>query len=255
MMYRAKTNNISFTWKLCSQSLVHLLPQFSPFSFSSDVKGVVWSDNAKDMAKLFLLHKRIQVADPESACRHRQLSAWHQIPQSVLGHPRAFPHLLYAGHGHTLRDFELARRFLLPSDTKRHCLRRLLLPTDTHSYARVHYLTVYIRHIQPSLWTLWFTLPVIDTNCVNNSWVPLVYINNIYHPESQCAVWTWFLANDFQFFIAAPFLIGLIYRYNTGGLIFNVVCVVTSCISAMVISYKYDLKIALLSKRSDRGCS
>jgi len=28
----------------------------------------------------------------------------------------------------------------------------------------------------------------------------------------QCAVWTWFLANDFQFFIAAPFLIGLIYR-------------------------------------------
>jgi len=51
--------------------------------------------------------------------------------------------------------------------------------------------------------------------CVNYWWTNLLYINNFYptSSEDQCMGWSWFLANDMQFYIITP-LIVLLYRLN-----------------------------------------
>jgi peptidoglycan/LPS O-acetylase OafA/YrhL len=38
-------------------------------------------------------------------------------------------------------------------------------------------------------------------------WQNLLYINDLFDVTQSCAIWTWYLANDMQFFILAPFFI------------------------------------------------
>ena len=55
--------------------------------------------------------------------------------------------------------------------------------------------------------------------CSNYWWTNLLYINN-FHPwklKDECAGWTWYLANDMQFYIIAPLVvIPLYYLYPVG---------------------------------------
>ncbi|XP_067686795.1 nose resistant to fluoxetine protein 6-like [Haliotis asinina] len=41
-------------------------------------------------------------------------------------------------------------------------------------------------------------------NCHSNWWTNLLYINNIYKNDEMCLGWSWFLANDMQFYVVAP---------------------------------------------------
>lgn len=50
------------------------------------------------------------------------------------------------------------------------------------------------------------------TLCEASWWYNLLFINNFLSLKKQCMAWTWFLANDMQFFIAAPILLIIIQR-------------------------------------------
>ncbi|XP_078489124.1 nose resistant to fluoxetine protein 6-like [Ciona intestinalis] len=67
--------------------------------------------------------------------------------------------------------------------------------------------------------------------CDVNWWGNLLYINNLY-PENtgkQCIVWSWYLANDFQFYILAPLFLYSLYRFPKLGL-----SLVTFCLTASI---------------------
>lgn len=54
-------------------------------------------------------------------------------------------------------------------------------------------------------------LAILNQDCMENWWSVLLMINNIYpYPTPSCMAWTWYTANDWQFFIVACFLV-LIY--------------------------------------------
>ncbi|KAF2070537.1 hypothetical protein CYY_008142 [Polysphondylium violaceum] len=55
---------------------------------------------------------------------------------------------------------------------------------------------------------------VVNPMCHNNWWTNILYINNLTSVMSQeCLSWTWYLANDMQFYLVAPFVI-VAYRRN-----------------------------------------
>jgi hypothetical protein len=45
------------------------------------------------------------------------------------------------------------------------------------------------------------------TLCHNSWWYNILFINNFQPLKEQCMAWTWYLANDMQYFILAPFLL------------------------------------------------
>lgn len=48
--------------------------------------------------------------------------------------------------------------------------------------------------------------------------------------------WTWYMANDFQFYCFAPILIILLVKFRLGGFIFGVVGLIASCLLTLLIT-------------------
>ncbi|KAK3580062.1 hypothetical protein CHS0354_001014 [Potamilus streckersoni] len=63
----------------------------------------------------------------------------------------------------------------------------------------------------------WFDGPLwnqdgYDTeNCENSWWTNLLYINNLVHTDKMCMTWSWYLANDMQFFVLSPLILIPLY--------------------------------------------
>ena len=52
---------------------------------------------------------------------------------------------------------------------------------------------------------------VNPSKCVSYWWRNVLNINNLFPEKEMCAAWSWYLANDFQFFCLSPvFLILLL---------------------------------------------
>ncbi|XP_033640909.1 O-acyltransferase like protein-like [Asterias rubens] len=62
----------------------------------------------------------------------------------------------------------------------------------------------------------------VGKTCQDYWWTNLLYINNLYpFPgtlNAQCMGWSWYLANDMQFFVISPFLLYLLYKKARIGL-------------------------------------
>lgn len=59
--------------------------------------------------------------------------------------------------------------------------------------------------------------------CESTWWIHLLFLNNFYEfnkYSNNCMGWTWYLPNDFQFFLLVPILVWLFYRKRVIGLIF-----------------------------------
>ena len=85
------------------------------------------------------------------------------------------------------------------------------------------------------------SMQIIDI-CSTTWWANLLYINNFY-PHlgdlgNQCMSWTWYLANDMQFFIISPLIIILMYRYRKAAV---AVCIflIAGCIFSRGVSVLY----------------
>lgn len=80
-----------------------------------------------------------------------------------------------------------------------------------------------------------------DKMCKTNWWTNLLYINNIVRRESPCMGWSWYLANDMQFFLLSSFFIALLYKWALLGGIVIFVFMLASCITTGVITYVGNL--------------
>lgn len=54
---------------------------------------------------------------------------------------------------------------------------------------------------------LWNGRGLDADNCKANWWTNLLYINNLVELDNMCMSWTWYLANDFQFYLFSPLLL------------------------------------------------
>ncbi|XP_068737951.1 nose resistant to fluoxetine protein 6-like isoform X2 [Montipora capricornis] len=90
-----------------------------------------------------------------------------------------------------------------------------------------------------------------STLCEKYWWTNLLYINNFYPTNSgnQCLGWSWYLANDMQFYIISPLVIFLVKRFkwkevfaSVGGLLG-----ISFVVTAVIIDY-YELKVILFGR-------
>jgi peptidoglycan/LPS O-acetylase OafA/YrhL len=90
----------------------------------------------------------------------------------------------------------------------------------------------------------WFIyeMEITDT-CRRYWWTHLLFINNFYPLKytDQCLPWTWYLANDFQFFAIGTLLVKLHYRSSKLAIITTVLMLVASIAITMGLTAEYNL--------------
>ncbi|GBM05327.1 Nose resistant to fluoxetine protein 6 [Araneus ventricosus] len=77
--------------------------------------------------------------------------------------------------------------------------------------------------------------------CKKYWWWNLLYINNFLPMESMCITWTWYLANDMQFFLVGILIVSVLWRWPVVGLAISISLLICSWILTWCISYYYDL--------------
>ncbi|XP_054710321.1 nose resistant to fluoxetine protein 6-like [Uloborus diversus] len=77
-------------------------------------------------------------------------------------------------------------------------------------------------------------------NCYNKWWYNLLFINNLYDAESMCAHHTWYLACDFQFYLAAIFILLPLIKRPKVGISMSVFIIIASSIACGYVTWFYD---------------
>ncbi|KAK3701463.1 hypothetical protein QZH41_014540 [Actinostola sp. cb2023] len=92
--------------------------------------------------------------------------------------------------------------------------------TPTYMFVILFYATMN-RHLNEG--PLWYTQQQ-PTTCDKYWWTNLLYINN-FHPVglmTECLGWSWYLANDMQFYVISPLLLYAAYKFKLPGLTVSV---------------------------------
>lgn len=98
-----------------------------------------------------------------------------------------------------------------------------ILKTYLHRYLRLLPLYVFIMLMFVFIVPLLASGPaffrfndLLIADCRKAWWAHFLYINNFYYPRpaggDYCMGWTWYLPNDFQFFLFLPILVPIYYR-------------------------------------------
>ena len=81
--------------------------------------------------------------------------------------------------------------------------------------------------------------------CSKYWWTNILYINNFYHWNDVCLIWSWYLPNDMQFFVFGTLLLMLsITHYNiaTGlGVLSIILSIVTVAYTGYTINYQHSI--------------
>ncbi|XP_033732240.1 nose resistant to fluoxetine protein 6-like [Pecten maximus] len=72
--------------------------------------------------------------------------------------------------------------------------------------------------------------------CSDTWWTNLLYINNLVKTDKMCMGWSWYLANDMQFFVLSPLMLVPLFFAPTIGLIVCMIFMLATLITAGVIS-------------------
>jgi len=81
--------------------------------------------------------------------------------------------------------------------------------------------------------------------CSKNPWTNLLYVNNFnFEPwtgkvDGQCLGQTWYLANDMQFFIIAPPIVYIIWKWKKIGLTLTGILIASSVAITSALTYHY----------------
>ncbi|XP_035213460.1 uncharacterized protein LOC118187364 isoform X2 [Stegodyphus dumicola] len=83
-----------------------------------------------------------------------------------------------------------------------------------------------------------------DKHCDNSHsdwWKYLLYINNFIPINQMCVGWSWYLANDMQFYLISPLFLYPLWRWPKIGFGVLVSLLLATWTTTGVLSYKYDL--------------
>jgi len=72
--------------------------------------------------------------------------------------------------------------------------------------------------------------------CKWNWWTNLLYVNNLVNADEMCMGWTWYLANDMQFYVVSPLFLIPLYMYAPAGIALLVAALLGTIIGAGVNS-------------------
>ncbi|XP_069121441.1 nose resistant to fluoxetine protein 6-like [Argopecten irradians] len=79
--------------------------------------------------------------------------------------------------------------------------------------------------------------------CVKHWWRNLLYIQNFFSVTEQCIGWSWYLANDMQFFIITPLILIPLYRKPVAGYIIIGILMMEQFLFRGLISVYYGFKM------------
>ncbi|OQV21128.1 Nose resistant to fluoxetine protein 6 [Hypsibius exemplaris] len=82
--------------------------------------------------------------------------------------------------------------------------------------------------------------------CRGTWWTNLLYINNLLYTDKQCMGWTWYLANDMQFYWISPLILFPLVKKPVVGLVMLGVIFVAHIVTTAVISVQYDFPPSML---------
>ncbi|XP_069118681.1 nose resistant to fluoxetine protein 6-like [Argopecten irradians] len=85
--------------------------------------------------------------------------------------------------------------------------------------------------------------------CEDTWWTNLLYINNFVNIDKMCVGWSWYLANDMQFFILSPLMLIPLYRKRVLGFVVCGVFLLASYITTGVLSSHHGWAATPLEQR------
>ncbi|XP_071855818.1 nose resistant to fluoxetine protein 6-like [Bombus fervidus] len=90
-------------------------------------------------------------------------------------------------------------------------------------------------------------LPVehLSATCSKYWWTNILYINNFYRCDELCLTWSWYLANDMQFYVFGCFLLLLSITHYNIAMGIGVVSLVSSIASVAYIGYTLNYEPTL----------
>nr|XP_034956817.1 O-acyltransferase like protein-like [Zootoca vivipara] len=92
--------------------------------------------------------------------------------------------------------------------------------------------------------TLWELSKLEVDNCRRTWWANLLLINNFIAGQESCNGWTWYLANDFQFYFTTPLLVYISMRSKQGIIILGTLLFLTTFTVTALLSSFYRLPVA-----------
>ena len=80
--------------------------------------------------------------------------------------------------------------------------------------------------------------------CIHKWWHNMLYIQNFTQIGEGCLIWSWYLANDMQFFLITPLLIILFHKDKKLCMyVIGAICVL-SVIAQIIVVWHYDLSVS-----------
>ncbi|XP_066294089.1 nose resistant to fluoxetine protein 6-like [Branchiostoma lanceolatum] len=116
---------------------------------------------------------------------------------------------------------------------------RLTMP---YAFVLFLWLTVYPYMFVGPFWPG----EAIDPTCGTNWWTNLLYINNVVSLDKMCMGWSWYLANDMQFFVIGVPLVYLLSRWRPVGFALKLALLLSSFIATALICLHDKLSPNLL---------
>ncbi|XP_071040695.1 nose resistant to fluoxetine protein 6-like [Parasteatoda tepidariorum] len=93
----------------------------------------------------------------------------------------------------------------------------------------------------------------VDIGCRPEWWSNLIYLNNFLQDgTNQCMGWTWYLANDMQFFVISPIFLITLWRWPTVGFLVSTLFLWASWITGFVMTFQLNLPAGTISNVNDR---
>ncbi|GFW25938.1 nose resistant to fluoxetine protein 6 [Trichonephila clavipes] len=120
-------------------------------------------------------------------------------------------------------------------------IHRYIRLTPVYMIVMGFYTTLYAHLSSGPLWIYADT----DPNCQVSWWYNLLYINNFQTMTALCMGWSWYLANDMQFFVISPLLLIPLWRWPKIGYLLIGVFFYIIFGSNFFITYKYNLSAGL----------
>ncbi|XP_055947114.1 nose resistant to fluoxetine protein 6-like [Argiope bruennichi] len=120
-------------------------------------------------------------------------------------------------------------------------MKRIIRVIPLYMIVLGFYATLFPYFGSGPLWPTYATHPL----CKKNWWWNLLFINNFLTARNQCMIWTWYLANDIQFYCIVPLLMILLSKWPKLGYILAGACIGGSCLSVFWVTKTLNLTIDL----------